>query len=705
MGARTFAVRVGVVSSVGTGLDLCMDAVLAGRTGLRELPGGLPGAGLVAGRVANEPPDDAWGPRELPRTHRLALGAAREAAGGRIPDCVIVGTTSGGIDRTEENLRDGVQDPRAYAFHGAHTVATRIADELGVVGPTFSVATACSSGAIAIAIALGLLRSGRVHTALAGGADALSRLTLHGFRLLQLVDPEGTRPLDRHRAGMSLGEAAAFLFLVAADAPPPGALAEVCGVGMSCDAYHATKPLPGGEQAANAIRRALADAGIGTERVGYINLHGTGTPDNDVAEARAIQAVFPGAVPVSSTKGATGHTLAAAGALEAALSIGALLRGQVLPSVRLREIDPSLGLEPCRQARPAALEFVLSNSFGFGGNNAALVVGRAEAGREWDAGRPRRRFSVLGTACASPAGDTESTLAALTAGPIGTGTIPDSVASGRLDPRVRRRLKRLTSLVLSLAEEVRTSATTSACSVAFGTAWGSLEDTHTFLAELFATNEKLASPTAFIGSVHNAPAAQAALGLGATGPNLTTPSGRTSFEAALLAATVTVDDADLPLLLVGADEHHPVLSPLLGAGAEPREGAAALLLGPAERGRTTLGPLIHRRRDREGRWIEALRELLPRGPEADRVVAVLVDGARPRELADLAAAFPEAQVGARSSPGGTAVDTVLVARAFAAGVLPAGVAGAEPVALEGRSVLLVTVDDWVAAVEVARDVG
>lgn len=702
MGARAFVLRVGVVSPLGTGLDVCTDALLAGRTGLATLPPGGPGPGLVAARVADAPGDDA---PALPRTHRLVLRAAREACAGEIPDCVLVGTTTGGIDRTEAGLRAGTRDPGAYALHGAATVATRLAEELGTTGPAFSVATACSSGAVAIAIALGLLRAGAVRTALAGGADALCHLTLHGFRLLQLLDPEGARPLDRCRAGTSLGEAAALLWLVAADAPPPSALAELAGAGLGCDAYHATKPLPEGEQAAAVMRRALADAGIDPARVGYVNLHGTGTPDNDAAEARAMHAVFPAGVPLSSTKGATGHTLAAAGALEAALAVGALARGQVLPNVGLRELDPTLGLDPCRQPRPASLDFVLSSSFGFGGNNAALVLGRSGAARGDRAPRALARFSVLASACASPAGDTASTLAALAAGPVATGRIPDAVAAGRLDPRVRRRLRRLTSIVLALAEEVRAEARVTARSVAFGTAWGSLEDTHAFLQELFATDFKLASPTAFIGSVHNAPAAQVAMSLGATGPNLTTPSGRTSFEAALLAAAATVDAGDLPLLLASADEHHAVLSPLLGAGDAPREGAAALLLGPPAPGRPSIGSLLHRRRDGDRAWTDALAARVDAGGARERVAVLLVDGAAPDELARLAASFPAARVAVRASPGGVALDAVLAVRAAAAGKLHAGIAGPAAVPLAGRSVILVTVDRWVGAVEVTVDGG
>ena len=690
MAVRAYVTGVGALSSVGSDAEAVIDAVVGGRSGLARLPEGVPGAGLVAGRIEA----NLDHPR-LPRTHQLALRAAREACDGRVPDCVIVGTTTGGIDRTEMGLLAGCVDAEHYALHGGGTVATEIADAVGCGGAAFSVSTACSSGAVAIAVALGLLRAGAVGTALAGGADALCHLTLHGFRLLQLLDPEGARPLDQTREGTSLGEGAAFLWLEAGDRAPDRARAEVVGAGLSCDAFHATKPRPDGDRAAEAMRRALRDAGIEASRVGYVNLHGTGTPDNDAAEAAAVRAVFPAGVPLSSTKGATGHALAAAGALEAVLSIGALNRGLLLPNVGLTSLDPALQLEPVRVTQPARLEYVLSSSFGFGGNNAALVFGQPGSAAP-PAAPVASEFALLEVACASPVGGTDDSIAAVADGTLTAGSIPERIVFGRLAPRVKRRLKRLSALVLSLAEELRETVGATPRAVALATAWGSLQDTHAFLAELFASENRLASPTAFIGSVHNAAAGQAALGMEATGANLTVLAGRNSLEAGLLAARAVTREEDLPLLFVAADEHHPELSPLLDPGCEAQETAVALLLGRTIPGQVAVRPLLPCRRDTQGAWAVRLAEQLTGSDPA----VLLVRGGF--GIDSLAAAFPGARVVVRRDPGNVWLDVAVVGRAYRQGTLPAPLDERFGRLDPDRSTVLVTVDRWVSALEVRR---
>ncbi len=184
-----------------------------------------------------------------PRTHGLALIAAREAMAGVAgpPDAIVVGVTTGGMPASEPLLKSGAADPGMYSLHGAGTVAHYVAEALGCQGPVLTVSTACSSSMAALKLAVELLRSGRARRVLAGGADGLCRLTYYGFHSLQLVDPAGARPFDKDRRGMSLGEGAAMLFLEAAAEPPAGALAEVLGVGLSCDAYHPAAPHPDGD--------------------------------------------------------------------------------------------------------------------------------------------------------------------------------------------------------------------------------------------------------------------------------------------------------------------------------------------------------------------------------------------------------------------------------------------------------------------------
>ena len=235
------------------------------------------------------------------------------------PDAVVLGVTTGGMLTTENLLKKKVRDPELYRRHAAGSVAEDIARRHRCSGPALTVSTACSSGAAALKIALEMLRSGRVKRVLAGGADSLCRLTYYGFNALQLLDPKGAHPLDADRRGMSVGEGAAMM-LLAVDKPDQ-AVAEVLGAGLSCDAYHPAAPHPEGKGALAAMRAALSDAGISISDIDYINLHGTGTLDNDISEAAAIRTLFVGKKPLlSSVKGACGHCLAAAGAIEAVVS-------------------------------------------------------------------------------------------------------------------------------------------------------------------------------------------------------------------------------------------------------------------------------------------------------------------------------------------------------------------------------------------------
>jgi 3-oxoacyl-[acyl-carrier-protein] synthase-1 len=238
-------------------------------------------------------------------------------------------------------------------------------------GPSFVVSTACSSSAKVFGNAARLIAAGLVDAALVGGVDSLCLTTLYGFNSLELLSPEICRPWDAHRRGLSIGEGAAFALLERESAAPQGWL---LGVGESNDGYHMSTPHPEGAGAIAAMRAALADAALAPQDIGYVNLHGTATPSNDAAEDRAVGAVFGTAVPCSSTKGATGHTLGAAGGVEAAISLLAL-RHRLLPAgLNIRDPDPALHLDYLRENREQPLRAALSNSFGFGGTNASLVL-------------------------------------------------------------------------------------------------------------------------------------------------------------------------------------------------------------------------------------------------------------------------------------------------------------------------------------------
>ena len=252
---------------------------------------------------------------------------------------------------------------------------------LGVRGPAFAISTACSSSAKAFAAADRLIAAGLADAAVVGGVDSLCLTTLYGFASLELTSPEPCRPGDAARQGLSIGEAAAFALLEPGDAT--NAAVVLSGWGEASDAHHMSAPHPEGRGSRAAMQGALARAGLAPGDIDYINLHGTATPANDVAEGLAVSGVFGTAlgagVPCSSTKGITGHTLGAAGALEAVVCALALEHGLLPPSVGTRTPDPAIPVDLIMLPRTASLRHVLSNSFGFGGSNASLLLSRRGA--------------------------------------------------------------------------------------------------------------------------------------------------------------------------------------------------------------------------------------------------------------------------------------------------------------------------------------
>jgi len=255
--------------------------------------------------------------------------------------------------------------------------ADAVAGIYGLGGGVISNATACASSGGAIGLATDLLRSRHIDSALAGGADALCRLTYSGFNVLQAVDSGPCTPFDRNRKGITLGEGAAYLVLERLDeAVDRGAeiLAEVGGYGYSCDAHHPTAPAEDGRGAIAAMRWAIEDSGSSADRIQYVNAHGTGTRLNDSAESRAITAVLGSWARVSSSKSFFGHTLGASGAVEAVVSVMALIHQTIPPTLRLEEPEEEFDLDFIPGVpRRAELDTVISNTFGFGGSNVTVL--------------------------------------------------------------------------------------------------------------------------------------------------------------------------------------------------------------------------------------------------------------------------------------------------------------------------------------------
>lgn len=389
---------MGMVSALGTGVAANLDALLAERTGIGPITrlatrhrGALPAAEVKLtddelGALAAPASTQGW-----TRTALLGLVAVREALAQAGIDArgertgLISATTAGGIDKSEgiyarffdddppEEVRQyiGTHDP------GEHT--ERIARELGMRGLITTISTACSSSANAIMTGARLVRAGLLDTAIVGGADALCRFTLNGFNSLMILDPRPCRPFDRDRAGLNLGEAGAYLVLESAtSARRRGAApqATVAGWANTNEAFHATASAPDGEGARTAMDRAITSAGLRPQDIDHVNAHGTGTLNNDASEGIALRRLFGENVPsFTSTKTFTGHTLGAAGAVEAVLSVLAIRHSAHFGTLRFGTPIAETPLIPVtRSSTGKAVTRVLSNSFGFGGNNTSLVI-------------------------------------------------------------------------------------------------------------------------------------------------------------------------------------------------------------------------------------------------------------------------------------------------------------------------------------------
>jgi 3-oxoacyl-[acyl-carrier-protein] synthase II len=382
----------GVVSSIGEGADTFFDALLERRSGVVD--------GLAP--CSDFDPEAAMGPKIARRSDRysqLAFSAAAQAAeeAGLPGDidlerlAILVGTGVGGLKTLEDECRafviggERAVSPHFVPMMMPNAAAGAIAMMLGAHGPGFSVSSACATGSHAIGEAKRMLERGEADVVVAGGTEAaITPLCVAAFKRMGALSREGvSRPFDARRDGFVMGEGAGVIVMERAEhARARGAkiLGYVAGYGASNDAFHMTQPDKDGRGAEKAMRAALSDAGATPDEVGYINAHGTSTPFNDRIETRAIHSVFNGgSPPVSSTKSAIGHLLGAAGAVEAVAVIGVLQRGLLPPTLNFEETDPDCDLDyvPDGPREAPDVTLALSNSFGFGGQNACLAFRKA----------------------------------------------------------------------------------------------------------------------------------------------------------------------------------------------------------------------------------------------------------------------------------------------------------------------------------------
>lgn len=389
---------MGIICAIGHGADDVWESIKANRSGI------APVAGLdtplkdthVFGQIKKTNRQLAElvgeGADHLSRTSLLSIIAVKDAltdagVSSSEVDGLIAGTTVGGMDLSERFFSNRIQQEdnsgiNALLTHSCGDTTARVAHHLGINGKLETVCTACSSSANSVLLGKRMIESGRNQRVIVGGVDPLTAFTANGFNSLMILDPNHTRPMSGDRKGLNLGEGAAYLVLETENAARErGAevLGVVSGAGNTNDAYHATASSPEGDGAFLSMTKALTMAGIKPSDVDYINAHGTGTSNNDESESKAVERVFGPNVPdISSTKGFTGHTLGAAGGIEAVLSLLAIKHQAALPNHNYSEPMPETEWEPVKELKSKPIDHVMSNSFGFGGNNSTIILSKAK---------------------------------------------------------------------------------------------------------------------------------------------------------------------------------------------------------------------------------------------------------------------------------------------------------------------------------------
>ncbi len=562
----------GIVSAIGLDTQQVLQSLLDGRTGIgpmthlqsvhRDLPVGevpLSNAQMKQ-RLGIDPA------QPVSRTALMGMmavgqaladakvsAAADAATDGRAPLRIVLvsGTTVGGMDLTEQcyGRLDTPEGMQLLRQHDGGRCTQTVADHFGrIFAEVTTLSTACSSAANAIMLGARLLRAAQADIVVAGGSEALSLFHLNGFNSLMILDHEPCRPFDATRAGLNLGEGAAYVVLESEESArrrgvPPHAY--LTGYGNACDAYHQTASSDNGEGAYLAMTEALATAGLTPADIQYVNAHGTGTPNNDLSESVALRRVFGSSMPrVSSTKSFTGHTTSASGSIEAVVCLLAMRHGFVPANLGWSHPMDD-GIRPCMGERGVELHHVLCNSFGFGGNDTSLVLSdRPVADRTQLL--PEGGIRVLSKV------EISST---------------DRLADIRryVKPLEARRMGTLmkSSLLASL-EALAQAGIAVPDAIVTATAYGCLDNSERLLAQLHDEGETALKPTLFMQSTHNTLGSNVAIKTGCHGYNVTYTQAGQSLDWALRDARLLLRGGRVRTVLVGChDERTPLFGPLL----------------------------------------------------------------------------------------------------------------------------------------------
>lgn len=547
----------GVICAIGETPDIVFESLRNGKSGIarfrhldschEELP---------VGEVADSDAElkhrlGVPAEQEISRTSLLGAIALRQALedsgldretlkGKRV--MLISGTTVGGMDVTERHFGKEETDHSYILAHDCGSNTAEIAELAELECDTLTISTACSSALNSIALGARMLLRGEADIVFAGGAEALTRFHLNGFNSLMILDTERCRPFDATRRGLNLGEGAAFVALCRTDETDKKGQAYIAGFGNRCDAFHQTATSPDGEGAFLAMREALGMARISPDRIGYVNAHGTGTPDNDKSESAALKRIFGEFMPpVSSTKSCTGHTTSASGAIETVISVLALEHGLIPANIGWSNKDEECIMPVARQRNididHSDIDYVLCNSFGFGGNDSSLIISRhpsdiAISDRTYDA------------ECKAIVKITEEELVS------GVKKYVPAMEARRLSKLMKAAT--LTSLqALEDAGDCKPDA------IVIGTRFGMLEQGEKILEHLASNGEEGVSPTLFMQSTHNTIAGSLAIRLGCHGYNLTISNGESTRDDVMAEARRLISEGKAKCVLAGVHDLLP----------------------------------------------------------------------------------------------------------------------------------------------------
>lgn len=584
MSSPVYITGYGIISAIGNNKQEVLDSLLNGQSGVgimrylqsdhKELP-----VGEV--KLSDSQMRDILAlPKYKPanRTSLMGIIALKEAIEeSGIKDeldnvKLISGTTVGGMDYTERCFLDIQKNDEHLSVLSTHDcgATTLLQAEYFGISPdkTMTISTACSSAANAMIVGANLIKAGKANIVIAGGSEAITKFHLNGFNSLMILDEKRCRPFDATRKGLNLGEGAAYIVLESAESVKKRAIkpiAELLGYGNACDAFHQTASSPDGEGAFLAMREAIEMSGLKISDIKYVNAHGTGTLNNDVSESAALRRIFGDNLPpVSSTKSFTGHTTSASGAIEAIICLLAM-KHHFIPS-NLGWKDPMEdGILPTLGDESKNLDYVMCNSFGFGGNDSSLILSKYSGELCKHSSCEMRPVYIKAKHTRTPKEEL-----------IGLREFVSPADS-------RRMCGLLKSALVSSKIALREAGINTPDGIFIGTKFGMLSNSEKFLNQMCRDGEHSLGPTLFMQSTHNTIAGMLAIQTKSHGYNITFSQGTSSLECAMRDAALLISLGHINNALVGChDESTPIFSDLFwrltGEKVEVGEYSTSIIL-------------------------------------------------------------------------------------------------------------------------------